>query len=158
MEGQGGKGRGYTPEENAKLRVLARELVDRFGTQTALAEKIDVRQSTISSLLAGRGTVGHYVGRQMCALAGTTPDEYLGRNLDPTEKADPRPNRALAIRHLRALGISEEVLAQLRADGYEDQPAFWWAERAFRLERERRDVAAASLAPVRPAMRRARPA
>jgi hypothetical protein len=144
----------FTDAENARLRLVARELLARYGSQTALAEALgpDIQQPSLSAFLLEKYGCGFGLARKLAELKSMTLDQLLGRPGSGEHPAvDRYPNRAIVLDAAKRLGISTQArakLAALRLVKREDAPIFWWLSRLIRFEEELLDtVHAVDLSP-----------
>ncbi len=76
------KRRDLSPEQNDRVRALLRALVGTYGSETALAKALEVKQPTISSVLSGRHGTSWGLLHRVAKLAGVPPAELLGEPVD----------------------------------------------------------------------------
>lgn len=110
-------GKGLTLEENRRLRALLKQLIDeRYKNQTALAEALRIKQSTVSSFMSReRQGSSFQVAKRACILAGVP----LSTIIEGLEAAPPMPGGELLVMVLqlaRADRLPESFLQQWGQD------------------------------------------
>lgn len=70
--------RDLTDEQNAKLRPLVQQLLDKVGNQTEVGRLIGMSQSAVSGFMKGRQGTSYAVALNVCALTSTNPGDVLG--------------------------------------------------------------------------------
>jgi hypothetical protein len=135
--------RGYSDEENRRIRALAKEVVtnDFAGHVTNAAAALGLNQGTLSAFLSPQNPsgAGPKIVGALAALRGITIDEVVNgrRGGSPVAAVtaarldfDPHPVRRQVIAALRDNGWPESILLELRntelSDG--DNPDAWFAE------------------------------
>ena len=98
------RGKALSPEQNEHLRVLVKQLLERF-TQQELADLVGLTQASISGFLSGRVGTSMNMAKRVAELMGRTLDDVLALR-DPGEP-DRYPKRAVAARFARAVGAEE---------------------------------------------------
>ena len=124
--------KGLDPVQRAAVRSLLRAIVDRDfgGNQTRAAKELGVSQPFVSEVLKdGRGA-GTSLLVGMRDYLGVTLDDVLHGRRSSTaappsrtlEYDDQYPNRARAVVAARALGYTEEAIAQVQGQHFAGQP------------------------------------
>jgi DNA-binding XRE family transcriptional regulator len=136
------RGSDLTPEENERVRVALRQLLERHGKQTALAPRLGVNQSTLSGILTGRQGASYQLAVAAARLLGTDAADLLagprGRALD---------RRALAAELAREDGVLEAAIDDVLAEPLDEHlSTLSWALRMKRREAELLDRGAGSAA------------
>jgi transcriptional regulator with XRE-family HTH domain len=132
--------RSFSPEQNERLRDVARELVKRFGNQRRVADAMGIRQPALSAFLLGKYGLGFQAARRLAHAAGLSEQDLFGAS--PEARApgsDEYPNRALVLEVGKSLGVSRVALQKLaaaRIRGEDDVPAVRWLRLLVRLEDE----------------------
>lgn len=94
--------------ENAHLRLALRALVEKFGTQKALAERLDVTPTTISTILAGKNGASFVLARRVADLVGVHVLALLGGE---SAKRDGNVNLTLLVSQIQSLQVGIMRLA-----------------------------------------------
>lgn len=76
-----GGGRSLTSEESHRLQVAIRELLARHGTQTAVAERLQVTQQALSTILAGVSRGSYAMARTVARALGRPVEQLLSGSL-----------------------------------------------------------------------------
>jgi DNA-binding XRE family transcriptional regulator len=88
--------------ENAHLRLALRSLVEKFGTQKALADQLDVTPTTISTILAGKNGASFVLARRVADLVGVHVLALLGGE---SMKRDGNLNPTLLVTQIQSLQV-----------------------------------------------------
>jgi DNA-binding XRE family transcriptional regulator len=86
------RGSDLTPEENERVRVALRELIEHYGNQVKLAPKLGVNQSTLSGILGGRAGASYQLAVAIARQLGRDPRELLAGTSQPTDAGLSRPS------------------------------------------------------------------
>jgi transcriptional regulator with XRE-family HTH domain len=120
-----------TPEENERLRQrMMTALQTRFKNVTDLASAIGRSQPSISDFLNAKGGASIETVRRFASAMGTSVEDVLGHagvtSVSLPSRAleydDQYPNRARAVVAARALGYTEEAIAQVQGQHFAGQP------------------------------------
>jgi transcriptional regulator with XRE-family HTH domain len=99
-----GGGRSLTEKEAENVRAALRELVALHPTQQNLAERLGVKQQTVSAVLGGRANGGYALARKIAGALGRHVDGILGG----THKAP-----SLSFRELHGWKEAEETARKM---------------------------------------------
>jgi plasmid maintenance system antidote protein VapI len=110
--------RSFTSAENEKLRAVLARLVERVGTQAALAGLLDILQPSLSNVLLGKSGIGRPLAIRVAALVGTdletllhakAPEKFVPSEIAHADRPTSRRKHAV-----RTHSFTEDQNAKLR--------------------------------------------